>query len=234
MISARRSRFVRNNRTGELTRRTCCKKAPAICLLLTEQDATKQIDARYAVQSRSVRSAVAVDLFSWPAARVVAAITDLTRPPRGPTLPLNRRSASDVQDNEGTAEASKKGKEGGEEGEEGRQKGRYVECSTKVSLRHVTALSADAAPEPKSLDATDRFAFCRCRLGRRVPLSAGRTRAQEAPPSDRDGHSDMTRIRVRCSAGPMWRPSRNNAWAGPRRGFLGHSDCRGRCRSLHP
>jgi hypothetical protein len=72
---------------------------------------------------------------------------DLTRPLRGPTLPLNRRSASDVQDNEGTAEASKKGKEGGEEGEEGRQKGRYVECSTKVSLRHVDILTADAAPE---------------------------------------------------------------------------------------
>jgi hypothetical protein len=31
------------------------------------------------------------------------------------------------------------------------------------------------------LDATDCFAFCRCRLGRRVHFSAGRTRAQEAP-----------------------------------------------------
>jgi hypothetical protein len=60
-----------------------------------------------------------------------------------------------VQDNEGTAEASKKGKEGGKEGEEGRQKGRYVERSTKVSVRHVATLSADAAPEPKSLGATD-------------------------------------------------------------------------------
>ena len=47
---------------------------------------------------------------------------------------LNRRSASNVQENKGTAEGSKKGKEGGKEGEKRRQKGRYVECPTKVSV----------------------------------------------------------------------------------------------------
>jgi hypothetical protein len=64
--------------------------------------------------------------------------------PKGPRCHHGQwRSASNVQENKGTAEASKKGKEGGEEGEQGRQKSRYVECSVEVSICHV-----DAAPEP--------------------------------------------------------------------------------------
>jgi hypothetical protein len=62
----------------------------------------------------------------------------LTHTPQGPPWRHGqRRTASNVQANKGTAEAGKKGKEGGEEGEEGRQKSRYVECPTKVSLQHV-------------------------------------------------------------------------------------------------
>ena len=63
----------------------------------------------------------------------------------------------------------------------GRPKGRYVECPTKVSICHVAALSADAASEPKSLDAADCFAHCHFWLGRRASFSAGRTRARGAP-----------------------------------------------------
>jgi hypothetical protein len=58
--------------------------------------------------------------------------------PKGPRCHDSRwRTASNVQENKGTTEASKKGKEGGEEGEKGRQKGRYVECSTEVSICHL-------------------------------------------------------------------------------------------------
>jgi hypothetical protein len=78
----------------------------------------------------------------WPGPKVY-----LTRMPDGPRWYDGQLSTvSNVQENKGTAEASKKGKEGGKEGKEGRQKGRYVECSVEVSICHV-----DAAPEPKSL-----------------------------------------------------------------------------------
>jgi hypothetical protein len=71
----------------------------------------------------------------WPGPKVY-----LTRMPDGPRWYDGQLSTvSNVQENKGTAEASKKGKEGGKEGKEGRQKGRYVECSVEVSICHVDA-----------------------------------------------------------------------------------------------
>jgi hypothetical protein len=66
----------------------------------------------------------------------------LTRMPKGPRCHDGQwRTTSNVQDNKGTAEASQKGKEGGKEGEEARQQGRYVECSTEVSVCHVVPVN---------------------------------------------------------------------------------------------
>ena len=55
----------------------------------------------------------------------------------------------------------------------------------EVSVCHVEnaargGVPTHATPEPKSLDATDCFAFCCCRLGRRASFSIGRTRAPGA------------------------------------------------------
>jgi hypothetical protein len=78
--------------------------------------------------------------------------------PKGPRCHDGQwRTTSNVQDNKGTAEASKKGKEGGEEGEKGRQKGRYVECSVEVSICHVDAARPPARRRRLDLIADRRF-----------------------------------------------------------------------------
>jgi hypothetical protein len=63
-------------------------------------------------------------------------------------------AASNVQNNQGASEASKKGKEGGQESDEGRQEGRSVECSAERAIFLV-----NAAAEPKSLDRAAIFDF---------------------------------------------------------------------------
>src|SRR5262245_34596342 len=100
----------------------------------------------------------------------------LTRPPKGPGCHNGKwRAASNVQDNEGTSEASKKGKEGGQESNEGRQDGRFVECSAEGAVFLV-----NAAPKSKSLDATDCLAYRPQWLGHGALVSADRAPTRSA------------------------------------------------------